>query len=171
MAREPSVRDKGLMWVYNQAMRMGALRAPAPHARRPCRGQRDGRPASYLKIPLLLIEPQSTDAVLFMHNPASFGARRTISNTPTRLRAIALTARSSPTIAHRASRSAAGAQHTANERRSALRIEQEGRTGYLTPPPLSTQPIKTCKLLPLVLRSGMQVLGQSVMTLGALGSS
>ena len=39
----------------------------------------NGHPAgSYLKIPLLLIEPQSTDAVLFMHNPASFGARRTI---------------------------------------------------------------------------------------------
>jgi hypothetical protein len=28
--------------------------------------------------PLLLIEPRPTDAVLFMHNPASFAARRTI---------------------------------------------------------------------------------------------
>lgn len=73
----PSVRDKGLMWVYNQAMRMGA------HARlhHSLDGVQkfNGHPAgSYLKIPLLLIEPQPTDAVLFMHNPASFGARRTI---------------------------------------------------------------------------------------------
>jgi hypothetical protein len=31
-----------------------------------------------LRVPLLLIEPDSTDAVLFMHNPASVAARRTI---------------------------------------------------------------------------------------------
>ena len=31
-----------------------------------------------LHVPLLLIEPEPTDAVLFMHNPASFAARRTI---------------------------------------------------------------------------------------------
>jgi hypothetical protein len=29
-------------------------------------------------MPLLLIEPRPTDAVLFMHNAASFAARRTI---------------------------------------------------------------------------------------------
>jgi hypothetical protein len=29
-------------------------------------------------MPRLVIEPEPTDAVLFMHNPASFAARRTI---------------------------------------------------------------------------------------------
>jgi predicted acylesterase/phospholipase RssA len=72
-----SVRDKGLMWVYNQAMRIGV------HARlhyaldgvQRSNGQPSG---ANLRAPLLLIEPEPTDAVLFMHNPASFAARRTI---------------------------------------------------------------------------------------------
>jgi len=72
-----SVRDKGLMWVYNQAMRIGV------HARlhyaldgaAKSNGQAIG---ANLRVPLLLIEPEPTDAVLFMHNPASFAARRTI---------------------------------------------------------------------------------------------
>src|SRR4029079_6311391 len=72
----PSVRDKGLMWVYNQAMRMGA------HARLhhtlDALQKSNGHAGSHLKTPLLLVEPQPTDAVLFMHNPASFAARRTI---------------------------------------------------------------------------------------------
>src|SRR6185436_12945924 len=39
----------------------------------------NGQPAGVnVHIPLLLIEPEPTDAVLFMHNPASFAARRTI---------------------------------------------------------------------------------------------
>jgi len=39
----------------------------------------NGQPVgANLRVPLLLIEPDSTDAVLFMHNPASFAARRTI---------------------------------------------------------------------------------------------
>jgi predicted acylesterase/phospholipase RssA len=72
-----SVRDKGLMWVYNQAMRIGV------HAR--LHHGLDGRlkangmpPGVSTQTPLLLIEPRPTDAVLFMHNPASFAARRTI---------------------------------------------------------------------------------------------
>ena len=75
----PSVRDKGLMWVYNQAMRMGVharlsdaldcLNAPRTNA--------DGE-RSRKGITALLIEPEPTDAVLFMHNPASFAARRVI---------------------------------------------------------------------------------------------
>jgi len=73
----PSVRDKGLMWVYNQAMRMGAY-ARLHHTLDGLQKVNGSPAGSYLKIPLLLIEPQSTDAVLFMHNPASFGARRTI---------------------------------------------------------------------------------------------
>jgi NTE family protein len=72
-----SVRDKGLMWVYNQAMRIGVharLHYALDGAQRP-----NGQPAgSNLRASLLLIEPEPTDAVLFMHNPASFAARRTI---------------------------------------------------------------------------------------------
>ena len=72
-----SVRDKGLMWVYNQAMRIGVharLHYALGDAQRP-----NGQPAgSNLRASLLLIEPEPTDAVLFMHNPASFAARRTI---------------------------------------------------------------------------------------------
>jgi predicted acylesterase/phospholipase RssA len=72
-----SVRDKGLMWVYNQGMRIGV------HARLhyalAARRKTNGHPAgANLHVPLLLIEPEPTDAVLFMHNPASFAARRTI---------------------------------------------------------------------------------------------
>ncbi len=68
----PSVRDKGLMWVYNQAMRIGV------HARlHRSLGERDGSGPT-VRTPLLVIEPERTDAVLFMHNPASFAARRTI---------------------------------------------------------------------------------------------
>lgn len=65
--RRASVRDKGLMWVYNQAMRIGV------HAR--LHGDIDRMRAD---TPVLLLEPDPTDAVLFMHNPASFAARRTI---------------------------------------------------------------------------------------------
>ena len=79
----PSVRDKGLMWVYNQAMRIGV------HARlhhgltdvgygdRPS-GESIPPLGPALRMPRLVIEPEPTDAVLFMHNPASFAARRTI---------------------------------------------------------------------------------------------
>jgi len=71
----PSVRDKGLMWVYNQAMRIG-VHARLHHSLPP---SANGEPAGVrLKAPLLLIEPSPTDAVLFMHNIASFAARRTI---------------------------------------------------------------------------------------------
>ena len=62
-----SVRDKGLMWVYNQAMRIGAHTRLEENLTRIPEG-----------TPVLLIEPEPTDAVLFMHNPASFAARRTI---------------------------------------------------------------------------------------------
>src|SRR5215831_7741756 len=70
-----SVRDKGLMWVYNQAMRIG-VHARLHHSLPP---SPNGEPAGVrLKAPLLLIEPSPTDAVLFMHNVANFAARRTI---------------------------------------------------------------------------------------------
>jgi NTE family protein len=72
-----SVRDKGLMWVYNQAMRIG-VHARLHHAL-DARQKTNGVPSGVsTQTPLLLIEPRPTDVVLFMHNPASFAARRTI---------------------------------------------------------------------------------------------
>jgi NTE family protein len=66
-----SVRDKGMLWTYNQAMRIGA------HARL----HQDV--ARYFAAPegmrVLVVEPRPTDALLFMHNPAAnIAARRAI---------------------------------------------------------------------------------------------
>jgi NTE family protein len=66
-----SVRDKGMLWTYNQAMRIGA------HARL----QQDV--ARYAAAPggmrVLVLEPRPSDALLFMHNPAAnIAARRAI---------------------------------------------------------------------------------------------
>ena len=67
--RRSSVADKGLMWVSSQAGRI------ASH-----RGLHQGvariRAASDAGV--LLIEPDPTDGILFLHNPASFAARRNI---------------------------------------------------------------------------------------------
>jgi predicted acylesterase/phospholipase RssA len=64
-----SVRDKGLMWVMNQALRIGvhALMQEAC-ARIKMQG----------KVSVILIEPEPTDGILFMYNPANFAARRNI---------------------------------------------------------------------------------------------
>jgi predicted acylesterase/phospholipase RssA len=71
--RPASVRDKGAMWVYNQAMRIGV------HARLDEAAARaDADLAARGALPLLRIEPDPSDAVLFLHHPASFSARRTI---------------------------------------------------------------------------------------------
>jgi predicted acylesterase/phospholipase RssA len=68
-ARE-SVRDKGLLWVFNQAMRIGA------HARL-------GQEVEHLKLvgsstQVIVLEPEPSDALLFLHNPANLDARRAI---------------------------------------------------------------------------------------------
>jgi len=65
--RRDSVRDKGAVWVMNQSIRIGT------HAlmRQAC-ARLSGHAA------IILLEPQPTDAILFMHSPASFGARRNI---------------------------------------------------------------------------------------------
>jgi NTE family protein len=63
-----SVRDKGLLWVFNQSMRVGA------HARlhqEAARMQAEG-------TQVLVLEPEPTDVLLFLHNPGSFDARRAI---------------------------------------------------------------------------------------------
>lgn len=64
-----SVRDKGLLWVFNQSMRVGA------HARL----QQDvARVRAAGKTKVLVLEPEPTDVLLFLHNPVSFEARRAI---------------------------------------------------------------------------------------------
>jgi len=64
------VRDKGLLWIYNQALRISEhahLRAEVAlmKARRP-------------DISVQLIEPSRSDAVLFMFSPMNYSARRAI---------------------------------------------------------------------------------------------
>jgi predicted acylesterase/phospholipase RssA len=64
-----SLRDKGMMWVYNQAVRAGVQsrlhdaieRAQAKHP-----------------VDILLLEPDGADTIRFLHNAASFAARREI---------------------------------------------------------------------------------------------
>jgi NTE family protein len=64
-----SVRDKGLMWVMNQTLRIGMhLQMQESLARIVGSGAAE----------VLLLEPDPTDALLFMFNPASFAARRKI---------------------------------------------------------------------------------------------
>jgi predicted acylesterase/phospholipase RssA len=63
----PSVRDKGYLWVANQATRIGmhSLLCEAV-----ARIRRDK------SATVILIEPEPTDGVLFMFSPASFTGRR-----------------------------------------------------------------------------------------------
>lgn len=68
--RMKRVRDKGLTWVYNQSLRMrsdsrlheGLSRYRAEHP----------------EVQVLLLEPDPSDATLFMHSPMNFAARRAI---------------------------------------------------------------------------------------------
>ena len=65
----PSVRDKGLLWVFNQSMRIGA------HARL---HQEVARLRAGGAMQVLVLEPEPTDVLLFLHNPVNFDARRAI---------------------------------------------------------------------------------------------
>ncbi len=67
--RRRSVRDKGLLWVSNQAGRIASQRAVRETVTR-VREKTGTR--------VILIEPETTDGILFLHNPASFAARRDI---------------------------------------------------------------------------------------------
>jgi predicted acylesterase/phospholipase RssA len=64
-----SVRDKGLLWVSNQAMRIGA------HARLV---EEIERTRSHGKMRVVVLEPAPADVLLFLHNPVNFDARRAI---------------------------------------------------------------------------------------------
>ncbi|HEY6077155.1 MAG TPA: patatin-like phospholipase family protein [Polyangiaceae bacterium] len=62
-----SLRDKGMMWVFNQARRIGVQRSvEAAVARIREAGQAE----------VLLLQPQREDGTLAMYNPASYDARR-----------------------------------------------------------------------------------------------
>ncbi len=62
-----SLRDKGMMWVFNQARRIGVQRSVEAAVQR----IRDGG-----KADVLLLQPQREDGILAMQNPASYDARR-----------------------------------------------------------------------------------------------
>ena len=62
-----SLRDKGLLWVLNQAIRVGMQRLL---------DEADARVTSTRGASILRIEPTPEDGILFMDNPASFEARR-----------------------------------------------------------------------------------------------
>jgi len=64
-----SLRDKGMMWVLNQAMRIGIHKL----VREAC-----ARITAEGRAKVILIEPSPEDCILFMYNPASFDARRAI---------------------------------------------------------------------------------------------
>jgi NTE family protein len=64
-----SVRDKGLLWVYNQAMRVSA---------RARLEQEVARVRAAGELEVLVLEPEPSDVVLFLHNPVNFDARRAI---------------------------------------------------------------------------------------------
>ena len=67
--RKESVRDKGLMWVMNQSLRIGMHKL----LQESC-----ARIESAGNASVIIIEPEPTDGILFMYNPASFSARRNI---------------------------------------------------------------------------------------------
>ena len=65
-----SVRDKGLVWVFNQAMRM-RMEKRMQFGLEAFRRQ-------YPETGVILLEPDQSDANLFMHSPMNFAARRAI---------------------------------------------------------------------------------------------
>lgn len=65
----PSLRDKGMLWVLSQSLRISVHKLMQEAC---ARLRTEGR------VDVVLIEPEPTDGILFMHNPASFSARRAI---------------------------------------------------------------------------------------------
>jgi len=64
-----SLRDKGMMWVFNQARRIGVQRSVEAAV---TRLQESG------KAQVLMLQPQREDGILAMNNPASYDARRAL---------------------------------------------------------------------------------------------
>lgn len=67
--RRTSVRDKGLLWVANQALRISLHTLLCEAV---ARASQQGR------AEVLLLEPEAADGTLFMYSPASFAARRNL---------------------------------------------------------------------------------------------
>ncbi len=64
-----SIRDKGLFWVQNQATRIGAHVRLMQHV---------DEIRQKTKMMVLVLEPEPTDVLMFLHNPANLAARRAI---------------------------------------------------------------------------------------------
>ncbi len=64
-----SLKDKGMLWVMSQALRISVHKL----MQEACARLRGGG-----GVEVVLIEPEPTDGILFMHNSASFAARRAI---------------------------------------------------------------------------------------------
>ena len=64
-----SLRDKGMLWVLSQALRISVHKLMKEACARIARER---------GTDVVLIEPEPTDGILFTHNPASFSARRAI---------------------------------------------------------------------------------------------
>lgn len=64
-----SLRDKGMLWVLSQGLRISVHKLMQEACARIAR-ERGAH--------VVLIEPELTDGILFTHNPASFSARRAI---------------------------------------------------------------------------------------------
>jgi predicted acylesterase/phospholipase RssA len=62
-----SLRDKGMMWVFNQARRIGVQRSVDAALARIQESQR---------AEVLVLQPEREDGILAMNNPASYDARR-----------------------------------------------------------------------------------------------
>jgi predicted acylesterase/phospholipase RssA len=63
-----TLRERGLLTIVNQAIRIGTTRAQREQSRR---AEESGKP-------VLTIEPESAESLLFFGNPASFEVRRRI---------------------------------------------------------------------------------------------
>jgi predicted acylesterase/phospholipase RssA len=67
--KRTSVRDKGMMWVLNQSMRIGMHRLLE---------ESSARITARREAVVLLLQPDPSAGDLFMYNPANFAARRNI---------------------------------------------------------------------------------------------
>ena len=63
-----SLRERGMLTIVNQVIRIGAFRSLSEQCRR----------AEEAGVPVLLVEPESTEGFVFLGNPASFEVRRRI---------------------------------------------------------------------------------------------
>jgi predicted acylesterase/phospholipase RssA len=68
--RKARVRDKGAIWVYNQAMRMRMEARLAVGLQ--------SFQTEHPDAQVLVVEPKQTDVTLFMYSPMNFAARRAI---------------------------------------------------------------------------------------------